>query len=129
MVIAASTYADVSLEASFPVPTLIDPNGEWTDLSGEKTSETFYRVTVPPGAASFMVSTDGGTGDVDLYVNRNQVAVCSGFGALLFGQCVFEEFSFELGNADSIEIDNPEPGDWFGVDPCGEAKKVGTGRG
>ena len=49
-VIGASDYTGVSLEVSFPVPTLIDTNGEWTDLSGEETSETFYRVA--PGITS-----------------------------------------------------------------------------
>ena len=113
VVIGQTTYADVSLEASCPVPTLIGANTEMKDLSGEATSETFYRVMIPPGTASFSVSTQDGSGDVDLYVSRNRVPVCSGFGALLFGFCVFDEFSVELGNADSIEIDNPEPGDWF----------------
>ena len=63
-VTADETYAGVSLEASFPIPTLIDANTTLMDLSGEETSETFYRVVVPPGTTSFMVSTSGGEGDL-----------------------------------------------------------------
>ncbi len=113
VVIAASTYADVSLETSFPVPTLIDANGEWTNLSGEETSETFYRVVVPRGITSFTIETSGGSGDVDLFVKKDQVAVCSGFGALIFGLCEFDELSLELDNDEMIEINDPAPGDWF----------------
>ena len=112
-VTADETYAGVSLEASFPIPTLIDANTTLMDLSGEETSETFYRVVVPPGTTSFTVSTSGGEGDLDLYLNRNQVAVCSGFGALFFGLCEFDDLSLALDNDEMIEIVDPEPGDWF----------------
>ena len=106
-------YAGVSLEASFPLPTPIEANANLTGLSGERTSETFYRVFIPPGTGSFMVSTEGGTGDVNLYVKSGQPAVCSGLGAMLLEQCVFDESSTESGNVESIRIDNPQPGDWF----------------
>ena len=110
----STAYAGVSLEASLPVPTLIDADAQLPNLSGEKTSETFYRVAVPPGRGSFTVSTDGGSGNVDLYVKRGRPAVCSGPLELRsFGQCVFDESSTEPGNAELIEIDNPEPGEWF----------------
>ena len=49
----------------------------------------------------------------DLYLNRNQVAVCSGFGALIFGLCEFDDLSLALDNDETIEIVDPEPGDWF----------------
>ena len=106
-------YAGVSLEASFPVPTLIGEDTRLPNLSGEKTSETFYRVVVPPGTHSFRVSTGDGSGDVDLYVKRGRPAVCSGPSELRFFQCVFDESSANPGNAEFIEIHRPEPGDWF----------------
>lgn len=110
----STPYAGVTLEASFPVPTLIGEDSQLPNLSGERTSETFYRVVVPPGTYSFRVSTADGSGDVDLYVKRGSPAVCSGpFELRSLGQCVFDESSADPGNAEFIEIIRPEPGDWF----------------
>lgn len=109
----ATAYAGVSLEASLPVPALIGEDTQLPNLSGEETSETFYRVSIPPGTFSFRVSTDGGSGDVDLYVNRGRPAVCSGPSELRLFQCVFDESSAHPGNAEFIGIDKPEPGDWY----------------
>ena len=109
----STVYAGVSLEASLPVPTLIGDDTRLPNLSGEKTSETFYRVVVPPGTHSFRVSTGDGSGDVDLYVKRGRPAVCSGPSELRLFQCVFDESSANPGNAEFIEIHRPEPGDWF----------------
>ncbi len=39
-----------------------------TDLSGGTGSETFYTIEVPAGATDLEISTSGGSGDVDLYV-------------------------------------------------------------
>jgi PKD repeat protein len=39
-----------------------------TGLSGAASSNTFYTVNIPAGASNLVISTSGGTGDVDLYV-------------------------------------------------------------
>ncbi len=111
-VFGLNEYASVSLEASLPVPTPIDANTQLPDLAAEETSETFYRVTVPPETDSFTVSTEGGLGNVDLYVKSRRPAACSG-PFVFFYDCVFDESSDEPDTAERIVIDNPEPGEWF----------------
>ncbi len=111
-VFGRDAYAGVSLEASLPIPTSIDANTTLPDLSAEKTSEIFYHVTIPPGTDFFTVSTDGGSGNVDLFVKRNRAAVCSGPSVTL-NECVFDESSDGPNNAERIVVNNPEPGEWF----------------
>ncbi len=111
-VLGLEEYDGVSLQASLPVPTPVDANTQLPDLAAEETSETFYRVTVPAATDAFMVSTEGGVGNVDLFVKRNRPAACSG-PFVFFYNCVFDESSDEPGNAERIVIANPEPGEWF----------------
>ncbi len=110
-----SKFSGVSLEASFPVPILIGADIELTNISGEKTSETFYHVAVPNGASSFTVSTAGGEGDVDLVVRKGEIAVCPKRYVRQPNEryCVFSSISAEDGNSESVRINNPEAGDWF----------------
>jgi uncharacterized protein (TIGR03437 family) len=108
-------YAGVSLEAALPVPAVIEKNTTLRNRSGDRTSETFYRVTVPEGTAVLRIAASGGTGDVDVFVRRGSVPVCQSL-ALIFlgaGGCEFDELSIEDGNEEAIEIANPEPGEWY----------------
>ena len=114
-------YDGASLQASFPAPAPLGANAQLPDLSGETTSETFYRVVIPPGTASFTISTGGGPGDADLFVKHERAAVCSGPNVFVpaggvfedMHGCVYDEASREYGNAERIVIDNPAPGAWF----------------
>jgi uncharacterized repeat protein (TIGR01451 family) len=76
------------------------------NLNGVAGSETLYRVTVPPGAVSFQVSTGGGTGDVDLFMKFGSPAVCS-------GTCDVDAISAQNGNFESIMITSPRAGDYY----------------
>lgn len=73
-----------------------------TNLSGQAGSETFYRVTVPPGATSLQISTSGGSGDCDLYV-------AYGYQPNLFD---YDYRPYLYGNNETVTITNPAAGDW-----------------
>ena len=73
-----------------------------TNLSGQVGSETFYRVTVPPGATSLQISTLGGRGDCDLYV-------AYGYQPNLFD---YDYRPYLYGNNETVTISNPAAGDW-----------------
>jgi uncharacterized protein (TIGR03437 family) len=100
------TYAGVVLNAALVTPTPLSANTAVDNLNGVVGSETLYRVTVPPGAVSFQVSTGGGTGDVDLFMKFGSPAVCS-------GTCDVDAVSVQNGNFDSIMIINPAAGDYY----------------
>jgi hypothetical protein len=73
-----------------------------TNLSGKTGSGTYYRVTVPPGAASLEISTSGGYGDCDLYV-------AYGYQPDLFD---YDYRPYVNGNNETVTIPNPAAGDW-----------------
>jgi uncharacterized protein (TIGR03437 family) len=114
-VLGFEPYANVSLRASLPTATTIQANVPAAGLSGEGTSEIFYRVTIPAGIAALRVSTSGGTGDVDLYVRQGGFPVCQNVLGFFIGllDCKFDSYSSKSGNIESVEILNPAPGDWF----------------
>ena len=74
-----------------------------TGISGSENSRRYYKVVVPANATGLTVETDEGTGDVDLLVRYNRLPT------LLESNCE----SFNLGNEDGCEIDNPTAGDWY----------------
>ncbi len=114
-------YSGVSLTASLPAPALLSGNTTRNDLSGEVSSEVFYRVVVPPNATSLQISTRGGSGDVDVFVRRGQVPACqvvrvdairtkfiSGSGC---GDSSLR--SLATSSSENVSISNPEAGDWY----------------
>lgn len=105
-------YAGVSLTASFPTPILVPANTTRSNLSGEEGSETFYRVAVPAGTTSLRISTRGGSGDVDLYVKRNQVPVCQ-TDEWVWVPCVYDLRSATNGNSEAVTVSFPQAGDWY----------------
>ena len=102
-------YAGVSLTASLITPAPLSPNTQVTGLSGVISSETLYRIPVPAGAASLTVSTSGGTGDVDLFLKFGSPAVCQ----FLYEECESDQDSSQIGNLESITVNNPTAGDWY----------------
>ena len=102
-------YAGVSLTASLITPALLSPNTQVTGLSAVISSETLYRIPVPAGAASLTVSTTGGTGDVDLFLKFGSPVACQ----LGYEDCNDDHDSSEIGNIESITVNNPAAGDWY----------------
>ena len=104
-----SAYSDVQLQAALPDPTSVAGNGSVSDLSGDRSSETFFRVEIPPRMSVFKISTSGGAGDVDLYTRIGRVPVCQGEVA----PCRFDRRSIRPGNMEELEFIDPNPGTWF----------------
>jgi uncharacterized protein (TIGR03437 family) len=107
-----ATYSGVSLTASLITPPLLSANAVLTSLSGPAGSEAFYRVTIPPGTGSFQISTQSGSGDVDLYLKYASPAVCQDT-FVVSEACDYDYNSENIGNNESITVVNPSPGDWY----------------
>jgi len=105
-------YSGVSLSVSLITPTPLSANSSLSNLAGDFTSETFYRITIPSGTTTFSVSTSGGTGDVDVLIRKGSPAACQPFPVVL-AECVYDQFSAGDGNAETITIPNPTAGDWY----------------
>lgn len=73
-----------------------------TNLSGQTGSDTYFKVTVPPGATSLQISTSGGSGDCDLYVAYD-------YQPDLFD---YDYRPYLPGNNETVTISNPPAGDW-----------------
>lgn len=72
--------------------------------SGARGSGVLYRIFVPTGKTSVTVTLRGGTGDADIYVQRQTPPDNSGDG-----DC----FSFNGGNDEDCVIANPAKGTWY----------------
>lgn len=68
-------FQDVRLTASSPVPQAL-PGNSTQSISGDDSSENFFRLTVPPGATSLRVSISGSGPLPGLLIGRNRVATC-----------------------------------------------------
>ena len=93
-------------DSSGPSPssaTVISAGVPVTGISGNENSRRFYKVVVPANATGLKVETDEGTGDVDLTVRYNRLPT------LVEWNCS----SFNAGNEDGCEVDNPAAGDWY----------------
>lgn len=101
----ASSVATVSYEIvnqSVNVTTLRN-NESVTGLSGSRNSEKYYKVPVPAGQSKLEVKTANGDGDVDVYLRQGSRPTTSTYTAR----------GYSSGNAETVTITNPEPGDWY----------------
>ena len=105
-------YSEVSLTPALVTPATLSANAVVGDLGGVIGSETLYRVTIPPGAVSFQVSTSGGAGDVDLYLKFGSPALCQ-MDFSVSSICDVDEFSVQVGNLESITVVSPPAGDYY----------------
>jgi hypothetical protein len=85
------------------VPTELQNGVSKTGISGSGDNERLYCIDVPAGQTSLEVSTWGGTGDVDLFVNR-------GSAPSLFD---FDARSFSGDTDENVSISNPAAGRWY----------------
>ena len=113
-------FSGVTLKADLRDPVFLPATTTLSALAEETRSETYYRITVPKGAQSLTIRTEGGTGDVDLYLRHGQPAVCryvpvvTQTGTWLSTNCNPHEFhSWEIGNMERINVPNPREGDWY----------------
>lgn len=83
--------------------TLLTSGTPRTGLAGAEDSETIYRISVPAGATNLLVTTAGGTGDLDLYVRAGQVPTPSASDCESAGGS----------NDESCSFDDPATGTWY----------------
>jgi hypothetical protein len=72
-------------------------------LGGATDSQRHYVINVPPGAENLTVRITGGTGDADLYLDRN--------GPPSFGGFICRPLL--TGNEETCSIMRPSSGDWY----------------
>jgi uncharacterized protein (TIGR03437 family) len=115
VVAAVTPFENVQLTASLPQPRVLTGNETLTGLTNVRSSETFYRLTVPPGATAFSVEVTGGSGDVDVTVARQIPPVCQVFEEFISFRCFFDNnyASFFFGNNEEVSVSSPQPGDWY----------------
>jgi hypothetical protein len=91
--LATSAYAQTSLTNGVAV----------TGISGSAGSEKFYKIEVPAGQDELVISTSGGTGDVDLYVRRGSQPTTSSY----------DYRPYKVGNNETVTVANPTAGTWY----------------
>ncbi len=105
--IAAGT-SSASLGAAFATTTggtitALQNGVAVTGLSGATGSSALYSIAVPSGATNLVISTSGGTGDVDLYTRAGQVPTTSAYDCR----------PFQSGNAESCTSSAPTAGTYY----------------
>ncbi|ETR69329.1 MAG: hypothetical protein OMM_03997 [Candidatus Magnetoglobus multicellularis str. Araruama] len=69
-------------------------------LLGER---LYYKIEIPSDSYSFQITTNGGTGDCDIYVSHGQVPT----------EDIYDHSSSDYGNDENILISKPAAGDWY----------------
>ncbi len=74
-----------------------------SNLSASTGTMLAYKIAVPSGQTSLVVTTSGGTGDADLYVKRGAMPTTSSYDGR----------GYTSGNAETVTISNPVAGDFY----------------
>jgi hypothetical protein len=112
LVLGRLDYSGVELKAEFITPALLNPPADLSRLSNTVGLETLYRIPVPFMAQQLKITTSGGTGDVDIFLRRDEAAVCQLSGSVL-SDCLYDYASGSDGNSESIQVQNPAQGNWY----------------
>lgn len=111
---AFRAFENAQITASLPVPRLLKGNDSVVGLGGDTSSETFFRVAVPQGGTGLTVTTSGGSGDVDLFVDRDIPPTCQAFDeAVSLLRCYYLRASTNFRNNERVQIDAPQAGNWY----------------
>ena len=78
-------------------------NGQSVNVSGAQGTNTFYKLVVPAGSESLSFDTNGGSGDVDMYVQVGQKPSTSSYNCR----------PYKNGNTENCTFTNPQAGDWW----------------
>lgn len=105
---AYSSYSGMSLKGTYTggggggVTTLQNGVAK-TNLSGAKSSEAFYKITVPTGQTSLEIKIWGGSGDCDLYVKHGSQPTTTSY----------DYRPYLNGNNETVTVTGPSSGDWY----------------
>ncbi len=80
----------------------INNNETRTNLSGASNSETRFELVVPANASNLSITTSGGSGDLDLYVRRDQAPTTSSYDCRPYAS----------GNNENCNFATPAAGTW-----------------
>lgn len=86
------------------VAIALEKNVALTDLYGAANSETLFKITIPADAYNFTISTTGGSGDVDLYVQQGTAPDTATY------LC---RSNANLSNTETCTITVTAAGDWY----------------
>ncbi|MBN2233388.1 MAG: PPC domain-containing protein, partial [Deltaproteobacteria bacterium] len=106
MLRARQAYSGVTLEADYwfsGTVTLLTNGVPVTGIADSEGGEKYYRIIVPSGQSKFEIEISGGTGDADLYVKHGSVPTTTDY----------DYRPYEIGNDETVTIDNPTSGDWL----------------
>lgn len=103
MVRGYSAYAGVTLKASYGDVFTLQDGVPIPNLSGGLNSEKFYKLEVPSGQSNLLFRTSGGTGNVDVYIRRGAKPTTA----------TWDHRLMQPGNAESVNIGNPQAGTWY----------------
>ncbi|MGH7464632.1 MAG: pre-peptidase C-terminal domain-containing protein, partial [Longimicrobiales bacterium] len=90
---AASLDNVIPLENDIPI----------SDVGASQGVDSYYRITVPPGAVRLSITTVGGTGDLDMFVRRSALPTTARF------DCV----SGSPTTTEACVMQAPAAGEWF----------------
>ncbi|HJW96184.1 MAG TPA: M4 family metallopeptidase [Thermoanaerobaculia bacterium] len=74
-----------------------------SNLSGATGSWAYYKITVPSGQTSLVITISGGTGDCDLYERRGAQPTST----------TYDNRPYLTGNAETVTISNPVAADYY----------------
>lgn len=102
LTIAGKTFTVTQAGAASGV-TALQNNVPVSGLSGALGSQRYFKIAVPVGRSSLVVTISGGSGDADLYVRRGQQPTLS----------VYDCSPYIGGNNETCSFTNPASGDWY----------------
>ena len=93
-----------SVTAAFGISaTTLNRGDPVTGLSGSAGSSRYFSIEIPAGATNLVISTSGGTGDADLFVDFGGLPTFSSYSCSSLG----------LGTVESCQYATPEPGTYY----------------
>jgi vibriolysin len=99
-----NAWAAVGVGSQPPPTTIVLSNGvALANQSGSQGAYVNYKITVPSGQTSLVVTTTGGTGDCDMYVKAGQVATSTTYDGKSEGSST----------AETVTITNPTATDYY----------------
>jgi serine protease len=83
--------------------TMLDNGGVLNGIFGASGDTILYKVTVPADTSALVLRTFGGTGDVSLYVKRDQIPTPSDY----------DRAAVHAGNNESVTLSHPAAGTYY----------------
>jgi hypothetical protein len=93
-------------------PTLVNPPAGLPGLSGVVGSEMLYRIPISSGASQLKITSNGKTGDMDIFLRRNQPAACQP-SSYVNTPCYYDYYSANDGSIEHIDLPSPGEGTWY----------------